>query len=201
MLGPSPFRPHVLARNRIAEWKTPFSYYSLASLAASFPPEVIQKWHNVVLASVEPDTRANYGAGLLRFNQFCDQHNILEDMRMPASEATLSLFISSVGAGHVASGTVGSWLSGLQLWHQLNGAPWLGGEILLRTKKGVSKLAPPSSRRLPRDPVSFNHMLVLRDVLNLSNTLDSAIWAAATSAWRGCARLGELLVLRALALT
>ncbi|KAJ7473479.1 DNA breaking-rejoining enzyme [Mycena latifolia] len=113
---------------------------------------------------------------------------------MPASEATLSLFISSVGAGHVASGTVGSWLSGLQLWHQLNSAPWLGGEILLRAKKGVSKLAPPSFHRLPRDPVSFNHMLVLREVLDLSNTLDSAIWAAVTSAWRGCARLGELLV-------
>ncbi|KAJ6605156.1 DNA breaking-rejoining enzyme [Mycena vulgaris] len=113
---------------------------------------------------------------------------------MPASEALLSLFISNSGAGQVSAGTVSSWLSGLQLWHQVNGAPWYGGDILLRTKKGVSKLAPASSRRPPRDPVSFNHMLVLRDHLDLSNTLDSAIWAAATSVWRGCARLGEILI-------
>jgi len=113
---------------------------------------------------------------------------------MPASEALLSIFISSYGAGHVASGTVSTWLSGLQLWHAVNFAPWHGAALLSRTRKGVSKLAPPSSRRLPRDPVTFNHMTVLRAALDLSNTRDSAIWAAACTAWRDCTRLGEILV-------
>ena len=32
------------------------------------------------------------------------------------------------GAGCVGRGTLLSWLSGLQLWHVINGTPWDGGE-------------------------------------------------------------------------
>ncbi|KAJ6459919.1 DNA breaking-rejoining enzyme [Mycena sanguinolenta] len=113
---------------------------------------------------------------------------------MPASESLLSIFISSYGAGHVASGTVSTWLAGLQLWHAVNNAPWHGASLLRRTRKGVSKLTPPSSRRLPRDPVTFNHMGVLRAALDLSNSRDIAIWAAVCTAWRDCTRLGEILI-------
>ncbi|KAJ7081283.1 hypothetical protein C8R43DRAFT_965617 [Mycena crocata] len=113
---------------------------------------------------------------------------------MPASESLLSIFISSYGAGHVANGTVSTWLAGLQLWHAVNLAPWHGAALLSRTRKGVYKLAPPSSRRMPRDPVLYNHMTVLRAGLDLSNTWDFAIWSAACTAWRDCARLGEILV-------
>jgi hypothetical protein len=83
--------------------ETPFYYHSLTSLSSHFPLDIIQKWQDVVLASVKPDTRGNYGAGLLHFNHFCDTHGIPEDQRMPANKALLSLFIASVGAGHVAS--------------------------------------------------------------------------------------------------
>ncbi|KAJ7613011.1 DNA breaking-rejoining enzyme [Roridomyces roridus] len=139
-------------------------------------------------------TRGSYVAGLLRFNHFCDLHSIPESARMPASEALLSMFVSSYGAGLVAAGTVSTWLSGLQLWHTVNLAPWHGGTLLSRTRKGVSKLAPESSRRPPRDPVMFDHMRTLRAGLDLTNSRDSAIWAAACVAWRGCARLGEVLI-------
>ncbi|KAJ7465708.1 hypothetical protein FB451DRAFT_1138277 [Mycena latifolia] len=193
-LKPSPLRPSVLAKDRIMTWKTPYSFHSLRSLSSSFPPDLILRWQQVLGASVDGKTHGSYGAGLLRFNHFCDLHNIPESQRMPASESLLSIFISSYGAGRVSSGTVSTWLAGLQLWHAVNNAPWAGDALLSRTRKGVSKLEPPSSRRIPRDPVSFNHMSVLRAALNLSNTRDSAIWAAASTAWRDCARLGELLI-------
>jgi hypothetical protein len=175
-------------------WKTPYSFHSLRSLSASFAPDLIARWQQVLAASVDEGTHGLYGAGLLRFNHFCDLHNIPERHRMPASEELLSIFISSYGAGHVASGTVSTWLAGLQLWHAFNNAPWHGAALLSRTRKGVSKLTPPTSHRLPRDPVSFNHMLALRASLDLSNTRDVAIWAAACTAWRDCARLEKLLV-------
>jgi hypothetical protein len=193
-LKPSPLRPSVLAKDRIISWRTPYSFHSIRSLSASFSPDLISRWQAVLAASVEPDTHGSYAAGLLRFNHFCDLNNIPEEQRMPASEALLSIFISSYGAGHVASGTVSTWLSGLQLWHTINFAPWRGDALLKRTRKGVSKLAPPSTRRLPRDPVTYNHMTVLRAGLDLSNTRDSAVWATACTAWRDCARLGEVLV-------
>jgi hypothetical protein len=113
---------------------------------------------------------------------------------MPASKPLLSIFISSYGAGNVAAGTVSTWLAGLQLWHAVNNAPWHGDSLLSRTRKGVSKLAPLSSHRLPRDPVSFNHMAVLRASIDLSNSRDVAIWACACTAWRDCTRLGEILI-------
>jgi hypothetical protein len=37
-------------------------------------------------------------------------------------------------------------------------------------------------------------MLCLRQHLDLSNTLDSAVWATACLAWCACCRLGELLI-------
>ncbi|KAJ7281130.1 DNA breaking-rejoining enzyme [Mycena rebaudengoi] len=193
-LKPSPLRPPVLAKDRIMSWRTPYSFHSVKSLSSSFSADLISRWREVLAASVDPKTHGNYGAGLLRFNHFCDLHNIPETERMPASEPLLAVFISSYGAGHVSSGTVASWLAGLQLWHAVNNAPWYGSKLLSRTKKGVGKLAPPSSRRPPRDPVSFNHMEVLRGALDLSNTRDAAIWAAACTVWRDCARLGEILV-------
>ncbi|KAJ7469431.1 hypothetical protein FB451DRAFT_1352234 [Mycena latifolia] len=153
-------------------------------------PLLGRKLHQVLGASVGGKTHGSYGAGLFRFNHFCDLHNIPESQRM----SLLSIFISSYGVGRVSSETVSTWLAGLQLWHAANNTPWAGYALLSRTRKGVSKLEPPSSRRIPRDPVSFNHMSVLRAALNLSNTRDSAIWAAASTAWRDCARLCELLI-------
>src|ERR1700761_7586108 len=36
-LIPSYFHPSVLARNRLSEWHTPYSFHSISSLAARFP--------------------------------------------------------------------------------------------------------------------------------------------------------------------
>ncbi|KAJ7750779.1 hypothetical protein B0H16DRAFT_1318402, partial [Mycena metata] len=193
-LKPSPLRPLVLAKDRIRTWRTPYTFHSLRSLSQTFSPDLIARWQAVLSSSVDDATHGSYGSGLLRFNHFCDLNGIPESERMPASEALLSIFISSYGAGNVAGGTVSTWLAGLQLWHAVNFAPWFGAALLSRTRKGVSKLAPISSHRLPRDPVTFNHLTALRTSLDLSNTLDAAIWAAACTLWRDCARVGELLV-------
>jgi hypothetical protein len=125
-LKPSPYRPHVLAKDRVTSWRTPYTFHSLKLLSTSFSPELISRWQDVMVASVDEGTRGNYGAGLLRFNHFCDLHHIAESDRMPASESLLSIFVSSYGAGHVASGTVNSWLAGLQLWCQQSSLAWCG---------------------------------------------------------------------------
>jgi hypothetical protein len=187
-ISTSSLRPHVLAHDRLFLWKTPFSISSSHRLASFFPVETISRWREVISASVEKQTHENYGAGLLRFTQFCDKFNIHENLRMPASEALLCLFIANQGAGSVSENTISSWLSSLKMWHSINGAPWHGGRILKCTKRGVAKLTPPSSRKPPRDPVSLEHMLALRQHLDLSNTRDCAIWAAACTAWRGITR-------------
>jgi hypothetical protein len=171
----STYHPQVLAQNCISCWHNPFSFSTLQYLKTSFPPQLIFRWLNVLSASVDEYTQHNYRAGLLCFAQFCDCYNIPKSQQMPASEALLCLFIFPEGTGRVTESTVTSWLSGLEMWHSINGASWNGNHILTHTKKGIAKLTPPKCQCPPRDPVSFDHMIALWKGLNLSNTHDAAI--------------------------
>ncbi|KAI0054733.1 DNA breaking-rejoining enzyme [Artomyces pyxidatus] len=145
----------------------------------------------VQVSSIDQSTRINYGAGLLRFTQYCDSLGISEWDRMPASDILLAGFVAA-GAGRVASAQ--QWVSGLRLWHDVNGAPWLGDQALKRALAGVKKLAPSSSHRSPRPPVTFEHIRALLEGLDLLNTKDAAVWAAAAVAFWSICRLGELLL-------
>jgi hypothetical protein len=49
----------------------------------------------VMIHSLDQDTRSNYGTGLVQFTQFCDSINVPESQRMPASEALLAQFIAA----------------------------------------------------------------------------------------------------------
>ncbi|KAI0037486.1 DNA breaking-rejoining enzyme [Auriscalpium vulgare] len=144
----------------------------------------------VQISSVEVNTRSTYGAGLLRFTQYCDEFGISELARMPASDVLLAGFVSS-GAGKV--GSAQQWVSGLALWHRINGAPWLGSTGLQAALAGVKKNAPTSSKRPPRPPVTFQHITALLRGLDLTNTRDAAIWAASSVAFWSICRLGELV--------
>src|ERR1700730_18554737 len=158
-LDPSPLRPLVPAQDRLRLWHTPYGTFAINHLSSFVPNTTVDRWLEVLAASVEPSTRRNYGTGLLRFTQFCNRHNISETLRMPASELLLALFVAEEGAGHVSGGTIASWPSGVQLWHTFNNAAWAGGQVLRRTHTGASALAPLSSSRPPRPPVT---LLLLR---------------------------------------
>lgn len=69
--------------------------------------------------SVTEEARGNYGAGLLRFTQFCDTYSVPESLHVPVSEPLLALFVSEMGAGKVQPSTIDTWLSGLALWYSL----------------------------------------------------------------------------------
>ena len=141
-----------------------------------------------------PKSLSNYGAGLLRFTRFCDNLQIPEETRMPAPEWLLSSFISTRGAGTVSKGTMASWLAGLQLWHEINYAPWSGRSHLKRVLQGAAAATPSTSRKPKRLPVTIAHLLALRSNLSLSNTFDAAVFATACVAfWCQC-RLAEVCV-------
>ncbi len=115
-IRPSSYRPRVLAKERITSWSTPYAKSSFTDLEKMFPKSVIDSWRFVMQSSISEDTLQNYGAGLLRFTQFCDRHNIPEQSRMPASETLLSIFVAEMGAGKRSSSSMNSWLSGLAFW-------------------------------------------------------------------------------------
>ncbi len=108
--------PLVLASQRVPYWETPYSINSFTTLSTVFSPHLIASWKNVMLASVTEDTLKNYGAGLLRFTQFCDSFHVPEVNRMPADDALLSIFVAEMGAGKVRKTTIDSWIDGVKLW-------------------------------------------------------------------------------------
>ena len=91
-VSPNPLRPHVPAADRLQGWQTLYSRNFDASLISQFGLEFFNHFHKVLLASLDEPTRINYGAGLLRFTQFCNERGISERDRMPVSSLLLACF-------------------------------------------------------------------------------------------------------------
>lgn len=190
--SPSKYRPLVLAHERIQKWETPCTD-EYRRVQNSISPAGFQKFLEVMLLGLDEGTRSNYGAGLLRFTQFCDTLSIHEEARMPASAHLLAIFAADA-AGYNSDGTVNNWLAGLKVWHDVNGTQWNGDSPQMkRVKAGIKKLVPPTSKRAKRPPVTIEHMYALYAMLDLTNCKDAAVWATACVAFWGCCRLGELL--------
>ncbi|KAJ3764900.1 hypothetical protein FB446DRAFT_517515 [Lentinula raphanica] len=92
-----------------------------------------------VSAGLADSTKTSSGAGILRFNQFCDLMGVAETLRMPADE---TLIIGFVGhhMGSKSGSCIKSWLSAIQAWHALAGAPWPTDSKLLKlARKGARR--------------------------------------------------------------
>ncbi|KIY49109.1 hypothetical protein FISHEDRAFT_42092 [Fistulina hepatica ATCC 64428] len=186
----SPFRPRVLASDRIRLWSTPFSHDR--SNTSSLPRPLFDNARMLIFESFAPATRSTYAAGPLRFTQFCDQWQIPERDRMPASPTLLTAFVAEF-AGSVSGRAINNWLSGIRAWHTLSDAPWPADHEWLHLSRKSAALSGRHLRRPRRAPVSLLHLRVLRQSLDTTTPLDACIWAVALTAFFGCRRLGELL--------
>ena len=180
------------------------------SLATFLPLQLILQSRSLITKSIVPGTLSNYAAGLLHFTQFCDELRIPEALRMPASEDILTLFVAAKGAHKVSATTIKHWLLGLELWHTVNGAPWLGASALkcalkvtsifpfyfigsITVHQASASLAPASSTRPKRAPVTIDHLRSLRRHLDFTDPFEVTIFAGACVAFWAQARLGELI--------
>jgi len=146
-ITPSAHRPHVLASEWVFLWMTPHGFDHQHELEQLFPESDILKMFFVLTQSLDENTCSNYGAGLLRFTQYCDKLHIPEIQRMPASATLLSAFITA-SAGSISDSTVSNWLAGLHFWHIVNGTQWHGidSPLLHHMKCGLTRLVPPNSK-------------------------------------------------------
>ncbi|KAG2341709.1 DNA breaking-rejoining enzyme [Suillus weaverae] len=192
-LHPSLYHLHVLAHEHIRRWLAPHSNNFHNLILEELPMADVLQLLDMMLISIEPKTRENYGAGLLHFDQFCDSHNIAEDRRMPASDRLLASFIASC-ARKVATTTAQSWLAGLHFWHNLHSAQWNGNALLQISMARLAKLVPDSSKRPCHPPVTLDHMHALFRGLDLLNVFDAAVFGVACVAFWCCCRLGKLVI-------
>ena len=112
---------------------------------------------------------------------------------MPAKYPLLCAFIGE-HKGWVAGGTVRSWMSGLRSWHIVHHAPWYGDDDWVKLACISANKEGTSHKLAPRSPISIEHLLALRRILDISNPFHAAIWAAALAAFWGCRRLGEIII-------
>jgi len=138
----------------------------------------------MIYRSLTPATRSTYGAGLLRFTQFCDKYNISESDRMPASFILLVAFISE-HTGSVSGKTICGWLSTLKAWHDTNSTEWCGDSRWLQMAQVTASKEGTAFRKKQRDPVTVEHLITLYDHLDLSDCSHAACWAIATCCFWG----------------
>jgi hypothetical protein len=137
-------------------------------------------------------TVKRYSGSIKQFIRFCNAEGIPENMRFPADEFVLCAFAAS-SAGIHAGSTPRARLSALKAWHVAHNLQWKGSPRLRYVLNGVHNLAPRSSRRPPRPPITAKMISQLVERLDLDSPLDAAVAACATTAFWGQCRLGELL--------
>lgn len=150
------------------------------------------KISNIALQGLAKSTQSNYLSTWRAFEAFCDSQHIDTSLRFPADELVLCAFAASK-AGTLAGGTAANQIAGLKTWHAIRNKPWAGGARLAYVLKGVNNLAPESSRKAPRPPITPRMLQHLHDKLDLNLPRDAAVFAVATTAFWGQCRLGELL--------
>ncbi|KAK7063620.1 putative reverse transcriptase domain protein [Favolaschia claudopus] len=137
-------------------------------------------------------TLEKYAGSLNAFHAYCDSERVGQEQRLPASEFLLCSFSAS-RVGEIAGGTARAAVAAVKAWHIIEGAEWLGGIRLRYVLRGVENLAPVSSKRDIRPPVTASMVDLLAENLDTNNPLDAVVLAAATSALWGQIRLGEIL--------
>ena len=195
ILASSPFRPRVMAVDRLFSWRTPYSILHDKSLMAELPPALAELAKTSITGAHAISTRSTYAAGILRSNQFCDKWQISEGARMPASYALLCAFIGNY-KGAYSGRTIRSWLSGIRAWHLANHAAWYGDDKWVQMARISANKEGSQHKRPLRAPVSIEHLLALQRATTLAatNHFHAAVWAVALVTFFGCRRLGETTV-------
>lgn len=190
---PSLLRPHCLARDRLRLW-LPWTTQqnSRAGLSAAELNRVL----DVLTVAWMESTRSVYGSGLLTWHVFCDLAGVEESERCPASAPLVLSFIATC-AGAYSGRTLESYVEGIHAWHTLHGAAWAMQKTELDAAiTAATALAPPSSKREKREPVTVELMEKMRSCMDLKDPLDAAVWACLTTTFWTASRLGEFTVLR-----
>jgi hypothetical protein len=190
----NPLHPLVPAKDRLYFWRTPYGDKHFLDLASKLPLPLASAACLTIRSALVPATASTYAAGMKRFTQFCDQWDIPEIDRMPASYGLLSAFIA-FHVGKQTGSTIKTWLSGIHGWHTINHAPWYGDDKWVHLCRTVATRKGTSHEKPLRPPVSLNHLHVLRQALDLSLPFHAAVWAVALVTFFGCRRLGEITVL------
>jgi len=171
---PSPLRPHCPANQRLCLWRPSMPHDQCATQLSD---DDLKRIEDVMAHAWELDTHATYATGLLNFMVFCDQKNIPEGDRAPASQLLIMSFVSTLAATYSGS-AISNYIYGIRAWHLLHSIPWkINKPELEALLKAAEKLTPPSSRRKKRRPYTIDFMQAIRHHIDLATPLGASVFA------------------------
>ena len=164
--------------------------------ASQLSDDDLKRIEDVMAHAWELDTHATYAAGLLNFMVFCDQKNIPEKDRAPASHLLIMSFVSTLAAAYSGS-AISNYVYGVRAWHMLHQVPWkIEKPELEALLKAAEKLTPPSSRRKKRRPYTIDFMLAIQRNMDPNTPLGASVLACLTTCFFATGRVGEFTVQR-----
>jgi hypothetical protein len=148
----------------------------------------------VSLKALQPATQAAYGSGLLAFHVYCDHKEISEEMRAPVDSLVMKGFVATL-AGIYSAAAITNYVAAVRAWHIVHGMAWeIGGPEMDTIIKGAKSMAPRTSTREERAPMTVEYIAKIRPHFSDSDPRDVAVFACLTAAFWATARLGELTV-------
>jgi len=96
-------------------------------------------------------------------------------------------FISSC-AGSYSGKTLANYFYAIRAWHVLHEAPWkMKAAEMKAALDGATILAPPKSKKPKREPLTIATITAIAGRLNLSQPLDSTVYACLTTTFYSAA--------------
>ena len=139
-------------------------------------------------------TLETYGSGLLVFHVFCDRKNISKAQCAPVSPIIMASFVATLISSYSAS-TISNYIHGIHAWHILHGSTWSLNHAEMDTLlQAAQHSAPPTSCQPKHLLYTPAYISTLREHLNLSTPLHSAVFACLTTTFYTAARLSKFTV-------
>ncbi|KZS88487.1 hypothetical protein SISNIDRAFT_418124, partial [Sistotremastrum niveocremeum HHB9708] len=133
-----------------------------------------------------------YDHGVRTYLDFCLREQIPADRILPADETVLAAFAATF-AGRKSGSAAKNAVAAVRAWHLAQGFQWSVSPQVQQVIAGVQNLAPASSVRPPRPPITPQLLHILHQCLDLQRSFDRAVFAAALVAFWGQCRLGDFL--------
>lgn len=153
-------------------------------------PESFDKSIDKALNSAWADsTIKSYSHSIKVFLSFCKKYRIPAEQTFPSSDYLVCAFIAEQ-LETVSQSTIKNYVSAIRAWHIHNGYAFSRSDRLNLLTRASRPLA---NKNPPRPPVTIEMLLALASKLDLNSPFDACVFACATTAFWGLARLGELL--------
>lgn len=164
--------------------------YPRTPSTVAFTLEAIQNHALVLYKTIKKKTVESYGSVVRDYLAFCDEQQVPIQARFPSKRDVVEHFMTSYVA-KVKAKTVSKKVDAMRFWHSIHGLELdLPRDIWRRIMRGLLACEPPGKE--PRPPALYKDLQVLYEMLDHDDPEDVALFAAATTAFFGMARPGDV---------